>query len=126
MPKNMSCLFAGLPGIRENVGTEELTKLLSLSRLWQLEFLESICDNEKKYETHLNPSIGALHNAEMGQKLRLDFLETQRWANVSFTVEGRDSRIAFVHSQTRVKWMSLLSPLQQHYINTQHIHQCIM
>ena len=100
VPLNRSCLFAGLPGLQEDVGPEEVTKLSLLSRLWQLELLESICDNKRKEETHLNPSIGALHNSEMGQKFRLDFLETQRWADISFTVEGRDSRLIDASSAT--------------------------
>ena len=78
----------GLPGIKEDESPAEITKLTSLSQLWQIQLLESICLNMEKGETDFNPSISDLHNSEMGAKLRDEFLQTRKWADISFTVEG--------------------------------------
>ena len=61
---------------------------MTLSQLWKLHLLESICVNIQKEETHLNPSVTVLHNTEMGKKLSQDFLQPKKWTDVSFEVEG--------------------------------------
>ena len=71
-----------------NDAPEEIAKLKFLSRLWQIVLLETICVNMETEEAHLNPSVGVLHNSEMGEKLRCEFLQTRKWADVTFTVEG--------------------------------------
>ena len=78
----------GLPGIKEDESPAGITKLISLSQLWQIQLLEFICLNVEKKETDFNPSISDLHNSEMGAKLRDGFLQTRKWADISFTVEG--------------------------------------
>ena len=80
--------FPGLPNVAPDEEPGSVEKLMNLSQLWELNLLESICVNIQNEEAHLNPSIATSHNTEMGEKLARDFLHTNKWADVSFDVEG--------------------------------------
>ena len=73
----------------ENVDNEELEKLKSVSVMWDLGFLEQVCVNLQKDEAFLNPSIGTYLNDETGARLKKLFFNSNREADVSFSVEGR-------------------------------------
>ena len=97
--KHYIIAFSGLPGITEDESPAGITKLISLSQLWQIRLLESICLNMEKEETDFNPSISDLHNTEMGAKLRDGFLHTQKWADISFMVEGMQHTLIKLNSR---------------------------
>ena len=81
-------ILLGVPGLRANESPSKINNLITLSRLWRIHLLETICVDTKKEETDFNPSVSVLHNSEMGAKLRDGFLRTRKWTDVSFTVEG--------------------------------------
>ena len=81
-------IFSGLPSVSPDEEPANVAKLMTLSQLWELQLLESICINIEKEESHLNPSIAVSHNTAMGEKLAKEFLLANKWTDVSFDVEG--------------------------------------
>ena len=79
---------SGLPGEGLDGEPESIEKLINLSRSWELRLLESICINMQQGEPGLNLAITVSHSTEMGGRLAQDFLLTNKWADVSFDVEG--------------------------------------
>ena len=96
--KHHNIALLGLPGIKEDETPVGITKLISLSQLWQIHLLESICLYIEKEKTDFNPSISNLHNSQMGAKLRDEFLQTRKWADISFTVEGMQHTLVKLNS----------------------------
>ena len=82
-------VLLGLPGIKGDESPAEITKLSNLSQLWQIELLKTFCRNITMEDTDFNPSISVQHNSEMGAKLRDGFLQTRTWADIYFSVEGK-------------------------------------
>ena len=80
--------ISGLPGIGLDEEPGSVKKLITLSQLWEIHLLETICNNIKNEDSHLNPSIAVSHNSEMGEKLKQHFLFANKWTDVTFDVEG--------------------------------------
>ena len=81
-------IFSGDPDFCAEEEAVIVEKLISLSKLWQLQLLESICVNIQNEEPCLNPSIVDTHTTGIGERLVRDFLLTKKYADVSFHVEG--------------------------------------
>ena len=81
-------VFSGDPDFCAGEEAVIVEKLISLSQLWQLHLLESVCVNIQNEEPDLNPSIADTHTTEIGERLAKDFLIATKWTDVSFRVEG--------------------------------------
>ena len=81
-------MFLGSPGLGQDEEPSDIEMLISLSQLWKLHLLESICINIQNGDAHLNPSVAVYHNTEMGERLAKDFLCAKKWTDLVIDVEG--------------------------------------
>ena len=51
--------------------------------------LQTICENIKREEEFLNPSIGTYFNDEVGVRMKKMFLNKSMFADIIFKVEGK-------------------------------------
>ena len=59
--------------------------------MWDLGILEQMCINIQKDEACLNPSIATVHTDQTSVRIKKLFFNSQREADVSFSVEGKET-----------------------------------
>ena len=83
------CLRFLYTGIVElNKESEMLDETLTVARLFNLPELALVCENAKKGDEFLNPSIGTWVNDRNGSVAKKLFLNHSLFSDVSFSVEG--------------------------------------
>ena len=63
--------------------------MITASKAFQLPQLETICENHKREEEFLNPSIGTYLNDLTGASMKKMFLNKDNLADISFKIEGK-------------------------------------
>ena len=89
-------VITGVPNLKEDTPEEELENLINVSKLIQLPYLATICENKKRDEEFLNPSIGTYLNDETGKRMKDLFLNKPTLADIYFIVEGKSFLLIMV------------------------------
>ena len=79
-------LYTGVVDL--NKESELLEETLKLAQLLNLPELQLICENAKKGDEFLNPSIGTWLNDRNGSVAKKLFLNRELFSDVTFSVEG--------------------------------------
>ena len=82
-------MYSGLPNLKDGMTTEELDNLVHLSKLFQLEYLETICENRQQDQELLNESIKLYMNDETGRRMKELFFNKPTYSDIYFSVEGK-------------------------------------
>ena len=104
--------YHNIAGCPKLTAEDDLDNLISLSHIFRLPEIETICDNIKNGEECLNISIGMLSCDRLGLKMKELFLNNTRLADVIFNVEGM--QIILLNIGKAVIWnMSINQQLQK-------------
>ena len=80
--------ISGVPKFSQNTTEEDLDNVINVSKMFKLHQLQTICENVKREEEFLNPSIGTYFNDQVGERLKNMFLNKSMFADIIFKVEG--------------------------------------